>query len=199
MVKRRKQPPQLLLVLGAVALLVLMGLVVWFWEVIRDPRRLFVDDGKYSTEIAAAARKHRLDPALVRAVIYQESGFDPFKRGKAGEIGLMQVLPSGAAAEWARVNKRPRPADYELFDVGLNLEIGCWYLARALDKWSQYDHRLELALAQYNAGAKRARRWAPPDKRGEVLPRVDIASTKRYIMKIMERYYSYRVSAQTRN
>ena len=199
MTKRGKQRRQRWLVPGAVALLVLMGLVVWFWEVIRDPKRLFVDDGKYSSEIAAAARKHGLDPALVRAVIYQESGFDPRKRGRAGEIGLMQVLPSGAAAEWARVNKCPRPTEAELFDVETNLDIGCWYLARAMERWRDYDHRIELALAQYNAGGKRARRWAPPDKHGEVLPRVDIASTKNYITKIMERYYSYRVSAQNDN
>ena len=155
------------------------------------PMGWFVNDRDYSAEIAAAAQKHGLDPALVRSLIYQESRFRAGKRGKKGEIGLMQVLPSGAAAEWARVKKRPRPTERELFDVGVNLEIGCWYLARALGNWRSYDRRVELALAEYNAGPTNARKWAPPQKNGQVLPRVTIVSTKKYITEIMKRYRAY--------
>ena len=177
--------------LGAAALLVLLMLVVRYWDTIRDPRRLFVNEDDYRSEISAAAKKHGLDPDLVRALIYQESRFKADKRGKKGEIGLMQVLPSGAAAEWARVNKRGCPSAAELYDVDLNLEIGCWYLARAMRRWRGYDRGIELALADYNAGTSRAREWAPPDVHGEVLPRVNIATTKRYITEIMRRYRSY--------
>ena len=127
----------------------------------------------------------------MRALVYQESRFDPSRRGSRGEIGLMQVLPGGAAAEWARVKKCPRPAESDLFRVDVNLDIGCWYLARALKRWSDYRCRLDLALADYNAGISRAREWAPPAKNGEVLPRVKIASTRKYISEITRRYRSY--------
>ena len=162
------------------------------------PMGWFVNDRDYSAEIAAAAQKHGLDPALVRSLIYQESRFRAGKRGKKGEIGLMQVLPSGAAAEWARVKKRRRPLDWQLFDVELNLEIGCWYLARAMNRWKAYRHGTELALAEYNAGPSQARKWAPENKDGEVVPRVKIASTKKYITEIMSRYRSYSGTARAK-
>lgn len=160
----------------------------------------FVNDRDYAPEIAAAAKKHGLDPELVRALVYQESRFRAGKRGKKGEIGLMQVLPKGAAAEWARVNKRSVPSNRALFDVETNLDIGCWYLARAKRRWSNYDHGLELALAEYNAGPTKAKEWAPPDRRGEVIPRIKIAGTKKYVTDIMGRYRSYaKARAEARN
>ena len=176
---------------GGIVIAVLLTVVICNWDKILDPERFFVNENDYRAEIAAAAKKHGLDPALVRALIYQESRFKADKRGKRGEIGLMQVLPSGAAAEWARVNKRPRPTERELFDVGVNLEIGCWYLARAMRNWRSYDRRVELALAEYNAGPTNARKWAPPQKNGQVLPRVTIASTKKYITEIVKRWRAY--------
>lgn len=169
--------------------------MLWTFDAIPEPESWFVDDTKYRSEIVAAAGRHGLDPELVRAVIFRESRFDPRARGRSGEIGLMQVLPSGAAAEWARVLKRPRPSERDLFDVKVNLEVGCWYLARALRRWRSYDRGVELALAQYNAGESRAQKWAPPEKNGDVLSRVNIASTRKYITKIMKRYRKYTAAA----
>ena len=188
-----------LLPFAAVAAIVAAAVTTWLFGTLSDPRDWFVDEHAYDAEIGVAAKRHGLDPELVRAVIYQESRFRKNRRGSRGEIGLMQVLPSGAAAEWARVKKRPRPTDRELFGVELNLEIGCWYLARALRRWREYDRKVELALAQYNAGEKRAREWAPKAKNGEVLPRVKIASTKKYIKEITERYRSYAAAAKSKH
>jgi soluble lytic murein transglycosylase len=175
--------------------LVVLAAVIWNWDALPEPEGWFVDDTKYRVEIAAAARRHGLDPELVRAVIFRESRFNPRARGSSGEIGLMQVLPTGAAAEWARVLKRPCPAARDLFDVETNLEVGCWYLARALRRWRNYDHGVELALAQYNAGESRAQKWAPQKTDGDVLSRVNIASTRKYITKIMKRYRKYTAAA----
>jgi len=164
-----------------------------FWQlrVLLNPKNWFVDEHRYDAEISVAAKRHGLDPELVRALIYQESRFKANRRGSHGEIGLMQVLPGGAVADWARTKKRRRPFNWELCDVELNLEIGCWYLARAMKRWRSYRHGTELALAEYNAGASRAQEWSPKNKDGEVLPRVKIASTKKYIREIMERHRSY--------
>lgn len=156
-----------------------------------NPGDFFVDDTRYSKEIAAAAAKHGIPPELVRAVVYQESRFNPSARGRKGEYGLMQVLPKGAVADWAKYHKRPIPKPAELCDPELNLEIGCWYLGLALRRWQGYSDNIELALAQYNAGAARAKRWKPEKKTGKVLPRVTLPGTKKYITIITKRYRSY--------
>ena len=151
----------------------------------------FIDDTKYAAEISAAARKHDLPPELVRAVVRKESGFDHEAEGNAGEIGLMQILPAGAVADWARVNNKRRPDGLELFNPELNLEIGCWYLGRAFKKWKKYRHCIELALAEYNAGAKNSNRWKPDTPDGEVVKRIDFPGTRNYVQVIMKNYRKY--------
>ena len=151
----------------------------------------FVDDTRFSQEIAQAASRHGVPPQLVRAVVFQESRFNPNARGRKGEYGLMQILPSGAVADWARVHKVAAPGPDELFEPVKNLEIGCWYLGRALRKWQGYTHGVELALAQYNAGAARANKWKPDAKDGKVLPRVTLPGTRQYIVSITKRYRNY--------
>lgn len=174
---------------SGVALLALVLAVFWFREELRD---FTVDDTRFANEIQTAARRHGLDPQLVRAVVFQESRFDPFARGRAGEVGLMQVLPSGAAAEWGRVKKRKAPDVNELYDPAVNLDIGCWYLACGMRKYATYEKAAELALSRYNAGESRSEKWKPEQKNGDVIGRITIASTKTYVAKIMERYQEYK-------
>ncbi len=178
--------------LAVIALLFMVVAVFWSLEpAVPELNEWFVDDRKYHTEISAAAARHGLDPDLVRALVFQESRFRSEARGRHGEIGLMQILPAGAVAEWSRIHKCPPPTEKELFDVRVNLDIGCWYLSRALRRWKDYDSRLELALAQYNAGESRARAWAPKAKNGAVIPQVTISGTRNYINRIMKRYRTY--------
>ena len=178
-----------------VILLVFVLASFWFREELRD---FTVDDTRFAEEIQAAARRHGLDPQLVRAVVFQESRFDPFVRGRAGEVGLMQVLPSGAAAEWSRVNKRKAPDVNALYEPTVNLEIGCWFLARGMRKYADYAGRTELALARYNAGESRSERWKPAQKDGDVIERISISSTRIYVTKIMARYRQYQEEAKSR-
>lgn len=178
-----------------VILLVFVLASFWFREELRD---FTVDDTRFAEEIQAAARRHGLDPQLVRAVVFQESRFDPFVRGRAGEVGLMQVLPSGAAAEWSRVNKRKAPDVNALYEPAVNLEIGCWFLARGMRKYADYAGRTELALARYNAGESRSERWKPAQKDGDVIERISISSTRIYVTKIMARYRQYQEEAKSR-
>ena len=176
---------------AVLAVIVVAAAVVWISVALTSPGSWFVDDTKYRDEIVAASRRHGLDPDLVRALVFRESRFNPRARGSRGEVGLMQVLPGGAAADWARIKKRPRPSVRELYDVGTNLEIGCWYLARAMRRWSGYRGNIALALAQYNAGESRAKAWAPEKRDGEVVPRIRISSTKKYVETILKRYRKY--------
>lgn len=154
-------------------------------------KELAVDDSRFADEISEAAAKHGIDSRLVRAVIYEESRFRPGAVGKAGEVGLMQVMPNRSAVDWAKANNVPCPEAGVLFSPRINLEIGCWYLSDGLRRFRDYKCAKELALARYNAGLSRANKWKPKDKNGEVIENITIASTKKYVKNIMNRYQRY--------
>src|SRR5438045_9750720 len=76
---------------------------------------------QYDPIITVVAAEHRLDPMLVKAVVWRESRFDNQKYGTAGERGLMQVSAK-AANEWARETKNERFKLHDLFDPKTNLQ-----------------------------------------------------------------------------
>jgi soluble lytic murein transglycosylase len=151
---------------------------------------------QYDRLIRAAAAQQRLDPMLVKALIWRESRFDRQKHGSAGERGLMQVSER-AANEWARENKIDHFRVEELFDPQTNLQAGTWYLRRAFDHWQAQPDPLAFALAEYNAGASRVQRWvgrneAVPVSRKEFLRRIDFPATRKYVEQIIVRYKFYK-------
>ena len=150
----------------------------------------WIDENRYDAIIEKTARKYNVDSRFIKAVISQESKFDSRARGSSGEIGLMQIMP-GAAADWARHYKIDNVHHGLLFDPELNIEIGTWYLAKALKRWRNYKHAKELALCQYNAGGKRADNWKPESYDGTVLDRIKIRSTRAYVEAIMYKYNRY--------
>lgn len=141
--------------------------------------------------IESAARRYGVDSRLIKAVIYQESRFDRKARGRAGEIGLMQLMPGAAVVDWARHHQVDVPVNGLLFDPELNIEIGTWYLARALKRWERYRCRIELALCQYNAGESRANEWKPDDYNDDVIDRIKFESTRSYVLSVMRKYREY--------
>jgi len=176
---------------GCLLLLLLLAIAaggLWFRDNLRN---YTVDDTRYTAEITAAAERYELSPQLVRAVVFQESRFDPEARGKAGEVGLMQVLPGGAGTEWARMNDRPVPTVRELENPAFNLNVGCWYLEQGMRHYTGYREETELALARYNAGQSRADKWRPEERGGDVIGLISIPSTQRYVTQIMRRYHKY--------
>jgi soluble lytic murein transglycosylase len=151
---------------------------------------------QYDRLIRAAAAEQRLDPMLVKALIWRESRFDAQKYGNHGERGLMQVSER-AANEWARENKIDNFRVEELFDPSTNLRAGTWYLRHALDHWQAQPDPLPFAIAEYNAGASRVQRWvggneAVPVSRKEFLHRIDFPATRKYVQQIIARYKFYK-------
>ena len=151
---------------------------------------------RYDGIIQSVATAHRLDPMLVKAVVWRESRFDPQKYGSVGERGLMQVSEK-AANEWARENKIDNFRVEELFDPQKNLEAGAWYLQRAWQHWEQEPDPLPFALAEYNAGASRAQRWAggeqaPAMTAKAFLSNIDFPNTRKYVDSIIARYQFYK-------
>ena len=151
---------------------------------------------QYDALIKSVAGEHNLDPMLVKAVIWQESRFDPNKSGSAGERGLMQVTEN-AAKEWATENRIENLQPDELFDPRTNLEAGTWYLRRAFDHWQSESDPVPFALAEYNAGASRSQRWAAgvstksrPAK--AFIQNIDFPGTRKYVDSIIDRYQFYK-------
>lgn len=151
---------------------------------------------KHDALIRTVAAEHKLDPMLVKALVWRESRFDAQKFGTAGERGLMQVSEK-AAGEWARETKVENFRVEELFDPKTNLEAGTWYLRRAIEHWQNQANPLPFALAEYNAGASRALRWAggadtkamPADT---FLANIDFPGTRKYVDSIIARYEFYK-------
>lgn len=145
--------------------------------------------------IREIAAQHKVDPMLVKAIVWRESRFDAHKFGSAGERGLMQVTER-AAKEWVQENRVENFRVEELFDPKVNVQAGTWYLARALGHWRQQTDPVPFALAEYNAGASRAQRWAGAEA-GAIPPQtfrdnIDFPGTRKYVDSIIARYDFYR-------
>ena len=113
-----------------------------------------------------AARRHRLDPALIEAVAFVESRFDERARSPKGALGLMQLMPATAT----------RFGVSDPLDARQNLAGGAQYLRELLDRFAS----LPLALAAYNAGEGAVERYG-----GSVPP---YAETMMYVPRVLERY-----------
>jgi soluble lytic murein transglycosylase len=108
----------------------------------------------YEDIVLGHARNYRLDPALLAAVIYQESKFHSDARSDRGAVGLMQLLPATAKGIAARTGGTTFRVD-DLYDPEINVRYGAWYLRHLLDKYGSE----RLALAAYNAGQANVDRW----------------------------------------
>jgi soluble lytic murein transglycosylase-like protein len=89
--------------------------------------------------VREAAERHHMDPALVRAVIETESGWNPSAKSRKGALGLMQLIPTTAV----------RFGVNDAFSPQQNVDAGVRYLKTLLQR---YNGNLDLALAAYNAG-----------------------------------------------
>lgn len=135
--------------------------------------------------LLSAAREHRLDWRLLRAVAMQESRMNPKARGAAGEIGMFQIMPH-TARHWAERTGNPVPTEEELFAVRLNAGISAWYLRQGLDEFAHRSDPLPFALAFYNAGPSRIRAWernVGPDE--DLIPHIPFPSTRTYVTNIL--------------
>ena len=109
---------------------------------------------EYAHIVRGHAKHHDLDPALLAAVIYAESRFDPNARSTAGAVGLMQLLPDTARGIALRTGGT-RFVVADLRDPEINVRYGSWYLDHLLDRYGGST----LALAAYHAGQGNVDRW----------------------------------------
>lgn len=111
----------------------------------------------YDALIKRVANDHLLEPALVKAVVHAESGFNPYATSHKGAMGLMQLMPG--TAERFGVENAYHPEE--------NVQGGVKYLRLLVDR---YQGNLRLVLAAYNAGERVVDRLqeVPPYKETQV-------------------------------
>jgi soluble lytic murein transglycosylase-like protein len=120
--------------------------------------------GQYAPVINAAAQQYGISPALVDAVMWQESRYNPHAKSSAGAIGLMQLMPG--TAQTLGVNP---------YDPWQNVFGGAAYLRQQLDR---FGNNVPFALAAYNAGP------GAVIKHGGIPPYTE---TRNYVTSIMRR------------
>jgi soluble lytic murein transglycosylase len=168
-------------------LLAALGIIGWWgWVYWREHR--------FDKVIAAAARRYQLEPALVKAIVWRESRFDPDARGRAGELGLMQVR-AAAAGEWAAAEHLPSFEHEACLNPATNTLAGAWYLKRVLRHYGQTDNPLPYALAEYNAGRGNVLKWLDgraATNSAAFVGQIGFPSTRAYVLAVTERYERYR-------
>ena len=127
-------------------------------------------DVPFGAEIDAAATRYGVDPALLKGLIRQESGFDPTARSSAGATGLTQLMPATAAGLGVTDATDPAQA----------IDGGARYLRQQLDRFGGDPAK---ALAAYNAGPGAVQRF------GGVPP---YAETQNYVQKVLAFAAQYR-------
>lgn len=145
----------------------------------------------HEVELLARSREAKLDPALVAGVIRQESSWNPRAVSRAGARGLMQIMPSVGRAI-AESRGYPLWDPNLLFDPDVSLELGTTHLRAAL---SEYGSNLPRALAAYNAGSSRVRRWSRfrgADDPELFIERIPFAETRDYVRIVLRNARLYR-------
>jgi soluble lytic murein transglycosylase len=135
----------------------------------------------YEQIVRGHARNYQLDPALLAAVIYQESKFKADARSKSGAIGLMQLLPDTAKGIAIHTGGTRFQVD-DLYNPEINVRYGAWYLRHLLTKYGDEQE----ALAAYNAGQDNVDRWR---RSGEG---IQFAETRAYVKRVEELKKIYR-------
>ena len=145
---------------------------------------------QYSSVIRQEAAAKHLDPALVAAVIYAETKFDP-RTSPAGAVGLMQLMPETATF----LAKRSGATTFTTGDLStpeVNIAYGSYYLRYLLD---EYHGNTVLALAAYNGGETNVDSWvrsAHQDGQRFRVGDIPFPETRAYVEKVLSARAQYR-------
>jgi soluble lytic murein transglycosylase len=183
--RRRRRAALGLLLLAAIAAIVVLSMPL--------AKRAVNEFGlplRYSTTIRQQAAQKHLDPALIAAVIYAETKFDP-RTSSTGAVGLMQVEPP-TALDLARSSGATAFTTADLKHPATNIAYGSYYLRQLLNL---YHGSRVLALAAYNGGEANVDRWeAEAQTRGHVLriSEIPFSETRAYVARVLSAQRAYR-------
>lgn len=137
-----------------------------------------------------------LEPALIYAIIRQESNFDPGAVSQVGAKGLMQVMPS-VAHGFAKKNRIAFKRDWLLSKPDVNIRLGVGLLEY---KVGRFKDNYAMAIAAYNAGPSRVQQWIKEygDPRQNEISMIDwiesipFEETRNYVQRVLENVVVYR-------
>ncbi len=179
------------IVLAVLALVVATAVLPLARRVVND---LSLPIGYQDVIREQAAAKH-LDPALIAAVIYTETKFDP-RTSSAGAEGLMQMLPQTAVF----LAHRSGATTFHVSDLGtpqVNIAYGSYYLRYLLDKY--HGSRL-MAIAAYNGGEANVSQWVARARSGGArftIGDIPFPETRAYVQRVLQAQHDYRITYPT--
>jgi len=157
-----------------------------------EPPRLYTEyPVMYRTELVSEAKKRKIDPRFLLAIMKQESSFKSGAKSPAGARGLLQLVYDTAI----KYNKKagyPNLRPDDLYKPSVSIAIGSVYVAELKD---EFDGLYEAIAASYNGGEDNAARWlnrSKPKEAGIFVSEVGFAETKNYVLKVMNNYRVYR-------
>lgn len=151
---------------------------------------------EYGFPVPALDYPNQPEKALLLAITRQESNFDVGARSRAGARGLMQLMPATARAVSRQLRER-YDRDALSIDATYNIKLGSKYLADLID---DFNGSYVMAIAGYNAGPHRVRRWVREfgdPRKSEVDPidwveQIPFTETRNYVQRVMENLQVYR-------
>ncbi len=151
-------------------------------------RRIWPDF--FAHDVTAAAKRYDLDPALLWAIIRQESVFDPDATSFADARGLMQIIPRTGHA-LARELGIEDFHENDLYDPALNIRMGSHYAHQLMQ---QFGNKVDHMAAGYNAGPSNVDRWrrAAGDDHDLYRELITYSETRKYVKLVLRNYLIYR-------
>ena len=134
---------------------------------------------KYEAMVNRAAAEFTLDPALLKAIMAAESGFNPDAVSPKGAVGLMQIMPATAQRYGMQADKK-RSLQQKLSDPALNIHVAARYLR---DLKQLFPQRPDLSVAAYNAGEGAVQKY-----RNQIPP---YPETQNYVQLVTQFYRLY--------
>ena len=140
---------------------------------------------------AATGREDSVDPELVYSIMREESGYRPKVISPVGARGLLQIMRETGAQLAGRVGRKHFEAD-DLFDPGMNIELGSFYLSELARR---FPERLSASIASYNAGPHVVANWVESDPRpdDEWVESIPYSQTRSYVKRVMRSLQAYRL------
>lgn len=169
-----------------------------------DNLQFFFSRGFYD-DVITAGSKFAIDKELIWSITRQESNFNPYARSWADAFGLMQILPKRAVSYINDTKEDQKTPDiqginpFKLYDPSFNISIGAWLLRENLDSFS---NKLPLAIAAYNASAKKVEEWERRFYKGDWMlftEEVTYRETRKYIKLVLRNKEIYTALEKAQN
>ena len=145
----------------------------------------------YKADLVREARKNKIDPRFLLAIMKQESTFRAGAKSPAGARGLLQLVYD-TAIKYAKKAGYPQLKPDDLYRPAVSIAVGSVYVGELAD---EFDGLYEAIAASYNGGEDNAARWlarTKPKDPGVFSAEVGFSETKNYVFKVMNNYRVYR-------